>query len=134
MPEFYHVLAQGGAFNLQLDQFSQPFDYFPNLLIIFPSLSTTLCTQLRVTHPSITSILRCVCTHPIDLMGIHLLCCAHGNKHIGTHDVIPTFLLSLGEMSASLWDKNNYICFLQPHSTPFINELTLCLPKITFAH
>jgi hypothetical protein len=32
--------------------------------------------------------MRCVCMHPIDPMGIHLLCCAHGNERIGTHDVI----------------------------------------------
>jgi len=31
---------------------------------------------------------QCVCTHPIDPMGIHLLCCAHGKECTGTHDVI----------------------------------------------
>jgi hypothetical protein len=29
-----------------------------------------------------------VCTHPIDPIGIHFLRCAHGIKHIGTHDAI----------------------------------------------
>jgi hypothetical protein len=29
-----------------------------------------------------------VCTHPIDFTNIHFLHCAHGNEHIGTHDVI----------------------------------------------
>jgi len=30
-----------------------------------------------------------MCVHnPINPMGIHLLHCAHGNKHIGTHYVI----------------------------------------------
>jgi hypothetical protein len=28
-------------------------------------------------------------THPINRMGIHFLCCVHGNEHIGTHDVVP---------------------------------------------
>jgi hypothetical protein len=31
---------------------------------------------------------QCACTHSIDLMGIHLLHCAHGNKHMRTHDAI----------------------------------------------
>ncbi len=39
-------------------------------------------------RPSIVSIFRCVCTHPIDLMGIHFLHCAHGNERIWSHDVI----------------------------------------------
>jgi hypothetical protein len=42
---------------------------------------------LGLPHPSITCI-RYVCIHPIDPMGIHLLCCVHGNKHTKTHDVI----------------------------------------------
>jgi hypothetical protein len=29
--------------------------------------------------------------------------------------------------------KHNYMCFLQPHSTPLIDELTLCSPKMEFA-
>jgi hypothetical protein len=29
-----------------------------------------------------------VCTHPIDLMGIHLLRCVHSNKCTRIHDVI----------------------------------------------
>jgi hypothetical protein len=33
-------------------------------------------------------VLHVGCTHPIDLMGIHFLHCAHGNERIGTHDVI----------------------------------------------
>jgi len=38
-------------------------------------------------------------------------------------------LLALGKMLVSIWDENNYMRFLQPHSTPFIDEMTLCLPK-----
>jgi len=34
-----------------------------------------------------------VCTHPINLLGIHFLRCVHGNEHIGTHDAIrDTFI------------------------------------------
>ncbi len=30
----------------------------------------------------------CMCTHLIDPISIHLLCCAHGNESIKTHDAI----------------------------------------------
>jgi hypothetical protein len=43
--------------------------------------STTLQLWLILPHPSFTSILRCICTHPIDLMGIHLLRYVHDNEH-----------------------------------------------------
>jgi hypothetical protein len=43
---------------------------------------------LGLPHPSITGIPRCVCTHSIDPMSIHLLCCVHGNECIKTHDAI----------------------------------------------
>jgi hypothetical protein len=57
---------------------------FPSLLIIFPNFFHNI---LYITW-QIVNIPRCVCTHPIDLMGIHLLCCVHNNEHKGTHDVI----------------------------------------------
>jgi hypothetical protein len=44
-----------------------------------------------------------------------------------------TPLPPLREMLVSTWDENNYMCFFQLHSTPFVNELTLCLLKTTFA-
>jgi len=47
------------------------------------------------THPSITSIPQCVCAHPINSMGIHLLRCAHGNERIGTHDAIHNTFVTI---------------------------------------
>jgi hypothetical protein len=38
-----------------------------------------------------------------------------------------TPLLPLREMLVSMWDENKYMCFFQPHSTFFVNKLTLCL-------
>jgi hypothetical protein len=40
-----------------------------------------------------------------------------------------TPLLSLHEMLAFTWDKNNYMHFFQSCSTPFVNESTWCSPK-----
>jgi len=37
-----------------------------------------------------------MCVHtPIDPMGIHLLRYTHGNEHMGTHDAIQDFFVSI---------------------------------------
>jgi hypothetical protein len=43
---------------------------------------------LGLPHPSILGIPWCVCTHPINPMGIHFLRCVHGNKCTGIHNAI----------------------------------------------
>ncbi len=50
--------------------------------------STTHWIWLGLPHASIANVPWCICTHPIDPMGIHFLHCAHGNKHTWTHDAI----------------------------------------------
>jgi hypothetical protein len=47
-----------------------------NLSIVFPFFSTMLWTRFGLPHPSIIGIPRCMCTHPIDAMSVHLLHCA----------------------------------------------------------
>ncbi len=79
--EFYHILAQGRVLDLQLNQFFLALTSFFKFFVMFQ-------IQLGMPHPPIVNILWCVCTHPINLIGIHLLHCAHGNKHIGTHDAV----------------------------------------------
>jgi hypothetical protein len=55
---------------------------------------------LELSNLSIASFPLCVCTHPIDLMGIHVLHCAHGNEHTWTHDVIHyTFATIVGAIA-----------------------------------
>jgi hypothetical protein len=36
-----------------------------------------------------------VCTHPINLMSIHFLCCTHDNECIGTHDEVPNTFVAI---------------------------------------
>jgi hypothetical protein len=50
-----------------------------------PIFSMAFCTWLGLPHLSIVRIPWCVCTHPIDPMGVHFLCYFHSNEHIGTH-------------------------------------------------
>jgi len=61
---------------------------FPTFQLFFPFFPTTFCVRFELFHPSIVSIPQCVCTHLIDPIGIHLLCCVHDNKCTRTHDVI----------------------------------------------
>jgi hypothetical protein len=56
---------------------------FPTFWLFSLVFFTTLQTWLILPHFSTTGLPWCVCTHPIDLMDIHLLCCAHGNEHMG---------------------------------------------------
>jgi hypothetical protein len=49
---------------------------------------------LGLPHLSIANILWCVCTHPINVISVHLLCCTTSNEHMGTHDAIcDTFVV-----------------------------------------
>jgi hypothetical protein len=43
------------------------------------------------------SIHWCMCTYPIDLMGIHLLPCAHNDEHIRTHDVVRNTFVAIAQ-------------------------------------
>jgi len=54
-----------------------------------------LQTRFGLPHPSITGLFQCMCTHPIDPIGIHLLHCTHGNEHTRTHDVIRDTILAI---------------------------------------
>jgi hypothetical protein len=70
---------------------------------------TTLCMRLGLHHPSIACILQCVCTHPIDPMGIHLLHCAHGNECTRPPDAI------CNTFAAIAWDGGFHVRWEQLH-------------------
>jgi hypothetical protein len=77
-----------------------------------PICSTTLCIRLGLPHPSIVRIPWCVCTHPSDPMAIHFLCYVHGNKCIGTHDVVCNTFVAIA------WDVNFHMGRKQLHALP----------------
>ncbi len=84
---------------------------FLTFQLSFPNFFTTLC-MWGLPHSSIAHIPWCVCTHPIDLMGIHLLHCVHNNKHIRTHDGIgDTFV-------AIVRDVGFHVGWEQLHALP----------------
>jgi len=63
--------------------------------------STVFQIWLGLPHLSIASILQCMCTHPIDPMDIHLLCCAHDDEHTGTHDAIHDTSIAIAHDASS---------------------------------
>jgi hypothetical protein len=72
---------------------------FPTFRLSSLFFCKTLCTWLGLPHFSIASILQCVCIDPINLMGIHFLCCAHNNERIRTdpiHDAFVTIAQDVG--------------------------------------
>ncbi len=76
------------------------------------SFCTTLCMRLGLPHPSIAGTFWCVCAHRIDFMGIHLLRCAHGNKHIRTHDAIRNTFVAIA------WNVSFHVGWKQLHGLP----------------
>ncbi len=62
---------------------------------------------LGLPFPSIASIPRCVCTHPIDTTCVHLLCHAHGNECTWTHDAVhDTFVTITKDLSFHVgWEQ-----------------------------
>jgi hypothetical protein len=103
---------------------------FPTFQLSSQVFSTSLRTWLELSHPSIASLLWCVHTHPIDLMGIHLLLCAHGNERTKTHDAIRDTFAAIVQDVSFMWDENNYMHFFQPHSILLVDKLTLCSPNM----
>jgi hypothetical protein len=74
------------------------------VFLAFQLYSLIFCTSLRTwlgpPHPLIASILRCVCTHPINPMGTHFLRYVHSNECTGTHDAIrDTFVTIVRDAS-----------------------------------
>jgi hypothetical protein len=81
-----------------------------NLNNLFIFFSTTLRTRFKLPHLSIVSILQCVCTHPINPMGIHFLRCAHGNECTETHDAIhDTFAAIVQDVSFHVGWKQSHV-------------------------
>ncbi len=95
-----------------------------NLSITSPIFSTVLRTQLKLLHLSIVNLPQCVCTHPIDPMGIHLLCCAHGNECMGTHDAIHNTFATIAR------DVGFHMGQLQLHALPSTTHIVLTKDEI----
>jgi hypothetical protein len=65
----------------------------PNHFYLFFHLTldvffTLLHIRLGLSHPLVLGVSHCICSQPLDLIGIHILCCIHGEKRMALHDVV----------------------------------------------
>jgi hypothetical protein len=71
-------------------------------------------------HPLIVGIPWCMCTHPIDYMGVHLLRCTHDNEHTWTHDAICNTFVTIA------WDDDFHVGHKQLHVIPSTTFNSFC--------
>jgi hypothetical protein len=101
-----------------------------NLLIIFSKKIHNTSNAIWITHFSIASILWCVCTHPINPMGIHLLFCIHNNEHTKTHDTIhDTFVTIARNVSFHMGWEQQLHSFFSITFNPFHWQIYIVLIK-----
>jgi hypothetical protein len=84
----------------------------PNFQFFSPIFSTSFQTQFGLPHISITSLPQCVCPHPINPMGIHLLHCTYGNEHMKTYNVVHDTFVAITQ------DVNFHVGWKQLHAFP----------------
>jgi hypothetical protein len=70
---------------------------FPTFQLFLSLFFTTFQTWFGLPHPSITSLPQCMCIHPINPMGIHLLHYAHGNVRTWTYYVIHNIFVTIAQ-------------------------------------
>jgi hypothetical protein len=58
---------------------------------------TTLCIKLGVSHPLILGVSHCICSQPLDVMGIHLFHYTHGADKMVLHDVVRDVFMAIGK-------------------------------------
>ncbi len=54
-----------------------------------------LVIKLSLSHLTTHGLSQCICEQLINLIRIHLFCCAHGEKQIVTYDVLRDFFISI---------------------------------------
>ncbi|CAM6092536.1 unnamed protein product [Calypogeia fissa] len=59
--------------------------------------TTSLWVQLGLPHPGLLRQSSCVCGHPLDLVGTHILRCSHGSERTSTHHDIWDVLAAIAQ-------------------------------------
>jgi hypothetical protein len=102
------------SFGLKVHVWLTAWLVFPTFQLSFPIFATTFWTWLGLPHHSIINILQCVCTRPINPMGIHLFCYTAGNRHMGTHHVAHDIFVAIA------WNVGFHMGWEQLHVLPSI--------------
>ncbi len=56
--------------------------------MVLDVFSITLCTRLGFPHPLVLKMSYCICSQPLDPMGIPLVQCVHGGERMASHGVV----------------------------------------------
>lgn len=96
----------GRVRRLVVSSFSHSFFCLP--LDVF---STASRIRLDLSHPLVFGVSHCICTQPLDLMGIHFLCCTHGEERMVSFDVVWDVFTAIGRCEIS--------CFVRVDPCPF---------------
>jgi hypothetical protein len=65
------------------------------LMFTFKCFFLYVANQVKPPHPLTFGLTHCLCGQPLDPVGIHLLCCAHGGERIAFHDVVRDAFTSI---------------------------------------
>jgi hypothetical protein len=90
-----HCACMLSCFDLGVGAWFITWPIFSTFQLSSPIFSTMLWMWLKLLHLLIACLPWCECTHPIDPMGILLLCRAHNNECIGTHDAIHDIFVAI---------------------------------------
>jgi hypothetical protein len=84
----------------------------------------------KLQHLSIAGLPQCVCTHPINPMDIHFLCCAHGNECMGTHDAVcDTFVAITWNVGFHICGTKTTTCVSFNHSHSYHRQVDIVFTK-----
>ncbi len=93
-----------------------------------------LHTQLVLPHLLALDLSHCICWQPLDLMGIHLLHCTHGEKRMGYDDVMwDSFVFITKDATFFVLHEETHI-LLPFHLSLCINWLTLWFSWMVSKH
>jgi hypothetical protein len=65
-------------------------NHFIYFCFVWKKFFITLCNKLGISHLLVLGVSHCIYSQPLDPMGIHLLCYAHGEERLISHDSCPS--------------------------------------------
>jgi len=86
------VVFKGGCGHLFVSSFNHSFfsAYFKIFFI-------TLHSKLSLSHPLVFGVSHCICSQPLDPMGIHFFRYAHGGERTISHNVMQDVFLAIAK-------------------------------------
>ncbi|CAM6088894.1 unnamed protein product [Calypogeia fissa] len=80
--------------------------------------TTSLRVRLGLPHPGLLGQPSCVCGHPLDPVGTHILQCSHGSERTATHDDFRDVLAAIAR------DAGYHVSTEQTHVLPAIDGIS----------